>query len=427
MKLSRSFFGLYFIIITLFIFSSWLVDEVWRSYIQQDINSYSGYKTMLNIVGDHLEKQPQEQWEDVIENINYKYEMLLGLMPLKNLENADKYDKKSLIMGNTYVYYDNEDAMLHHLLPNSKTLITLGPVKLPSRPRIEALIRVLVLCVFGVFIYFWLKPMSRDIDKLRNSTLKFGQGDFDVKAEEAKSVIVEPMIEAFNMMAARIKRLIEAQKELSNAVAHELRTPLARSKFALQMLKSTDDEEKRAKYSEQINHDIQELEELVNEILIYASFDSDKPTLNFNMVDVATLIEKQITAQINFAGDIIFDNDIQNLLIECDPHFIGRALNNYISNAVKYGKDTIKVTLSVQANDCVVIVEDNGDGVSDDFKTVIFDAFSRGDSSRNRETGGFGLGLAIVCRIMEWHKGKALIETSSLGGASFILRWPIKQ
>jgi two-component system OmpR family sensor kinase/two-component system sensor histidine kinase RstB len=84
------------------------------------------------------------------------------------------------------------------------------------------------------------------------------------------------------------------------------------------------------------------------------------------------------------------------------------------------------VTLSIENEQCKICVEDNGDGVSDEFKRVIFDAFSRGDQSRNRETGGFGLGLAIVARIMEWHQGQATIGDSKLGGASFTLTWPVK-
>lgn len=426
MRFFRSFFTLYIFIISLFIFSSWLVDEVWRSYIEKDIDSYSGYKTMLTIVGDYLEKHPQEKWPELIANINKKYSMPIDLMPFKNLENAKISDKRALIKGNTYVYYDDNDAILHHLLPNSQTLITLGPAKLPTRPRIEALIRVAILCLFSLVLYIWLKPMTRDLDRLRQSTKKFGQGDFDIKAPNAQSSMIEPMIESFNMMAARIKRLIDAHKELSSAVAHELRTPLARSKFALQMLSNTDDEEKRTKYSKQINNDIHELEGLINEMLIYASFDSDKPELNFAPIHVGALVESLFSSYINFDGKLIFNNKAADQFIDCDHHFISRALNNYISNAIKYGKDTVKVTLSVENEQCVLMVEDNGKGVSDEFKDIIFDAFSRGDESRNRETGGFGLGLAIVCRIMEWHKGEAVIADSELGGAAFILKWPIK-
>jgi two-component system OmpR family sensor kinase/two-component system sensor histidine kinase RstB len=76
---------------------------------------------------------------------------------------------------------------------------------------------------------------------------------------------------------------------------------------------------------------------------------------------------------------------------------------------------------------CCICVEDNGEGVSEHFKEVIFDAFSRGDQSRNRETGGFGLGLAIVARILEWHQGSTSLSDSDLGGAKFKLYWPLKQ
>jgi two-component system OmpR family sensor kinase/two-component system sensor histidine kinase RstB len=106
---------------------------------------------------------------------------------------------------------------------------------------------------------------------------------------------------------------------------------------------------------------------------------------------------------------------------------------NFISNAIKYGAGEVRVTVSQVDSDndkktrwCRICVEDNGDGISDEFKTVIFDAFSRGDQSRNRETGGFGLGLAIVARIMEWHQGEASIADSDLGGAAFTLTWPIE-
>ncbi len=75
---------------------------------------------------------------------------------------------------------------------------------------------------------------------------------------------------------------------------------------------------------------------------------------------------------------------------------------------------------------CCICVEDDGEGVTDEFKAVIFDAFSRGDKSRDRETGGFGLGLAIVARIMEWHQGTASVSDSELGGAAFSLIWPVE-
>ena len=81
MKLSRSFFNIYFYVILVFIIFSWLMDEVWRSYVEQDIESYTGYKVMLEAVGDYLQKHPQDEWPELVKGASEKYQLPLGLMP----------------------------------------------------------------------------------------------------------------------------------------------------------------------------------------------------------------------------------------------------------------------------------------------------------------------------------------------------------
>ena len=425
MKLGRSFFNLYFFIISTFIIFSWALDEAWTSYLEQDIESYTGYKTMLMALGDYTQKHDEDEWEEIISGAGKRWELPLKLMTLAEVEAIDHTDHNALKHSNTHIYYSGGSVTLHYLIKGSDSVITLERAKMPTRPRLKATYRVLILATFGVVIFIWLWPMSRDLEQLKKATRAFGQGNFDSKAPAAKSTMIAPMISSFNMMAARIRRLIEAHKELTNAVSHELRTPLARTKFALQMLDTIKDDGKRAKYQQQISNDVCELEELINEMLIYAAFDNDKPDLNFTRIDLNELVKLQIASHDQFVSSIEFINKLPDNLVCCDGHFIDRAVNNFVSNAIKYGNDKVRVTLSLENEQCKICVEDNGDGVSDEFKKVIFDAFSRGDQSRNRETGGFGLGLAIVARIMEWHQGQATIGDSELGGASFTLSWPI--
>jgi len=432
MKLHRSFFSLYFLVITTFIIFSWLLDEVWSSYLEQDIESYTGYKTMLHAVGDYIEPKPQNQWNELIKKTSERYKLPLSLMPLAEFEKLEHSDHKYLQEDTTHVYYYDDKVTIHHVMGDSGMVLNLGPAKMPTRPRIEALIRVLILATFGILLFIWLRPVSRDLDQLKKAAADFGQGHFTRRAPTAKSTMMAGMVRSFNMMAERIKRLIEAHKELTNAVSHELRTPLARSKFALQMLATAKDEEKKTKYINQITGDIVELEELINEMLIYAAFDSDKPDLSITAYQISDLINHQVSNHSQFDGEIEFVNNTNNLMVDYDNHFIDRALNNFINNAIKYGGGKVRITLSEKENtmgqnECIISIEDNGDGVSDEFKKIIFDAFSRGDQSRNRETGGFGLGLAIVARIMEWHQGNAKVSDSSLGGATFTLTWPTKQ
>ncbi len=426
MKLGRSFFHLYFFIISTFIVFSWALDEVWTSYLEQDIESYTGYKAMLITLGDYVKIHPSDEWNGIVANAAKRLDLPLKLMSIKEVEEIDHSHHYELINNKIHIYYFNSKVVIDYLIDDASSVITLGPAKMPTRPRIEAAYRVIIMASLAVIIYIWLWPISRDLELLKKATKDFGRGNFKVKAPAAKSTMIAPMIYSFNMMAARIKRLIDAHKELSSAVSHELRTPLSRTKFALQMLNNVKSEQKRTKYQQLISNDVRELEELINEMLIYAAFDNDKPEVNITATDIHELVKIQIASHDQFVESIDLIDRAPDLIVCCDGHFIDRALNNLISNAIKYGAGKVRVTISEKNSFCSLCVEDNGEGVRDEFKSVIFDPFSRGDQSRNRETGGFGLGLAIVTRIMEWHKGQASITDSELGGAAFIITWPVK-
>jgi two-component system OmpR family sensor kinase len=407
MKLGRSFFSLYFLIISIFIVFSWMLDEAWSSYLEQDLESYTGYKSMLLALSNYLEKHPEDQWQEILSKAAKQWQLPLKLMSAPEVKAISHQNHDVIKEKNTHIYYDNNAVEIHHRINNAGTVIVLGPAKMPTQPRLEALIRVILLATLACILFFWLRPLSRDLDQLQKTAIEFGQESFDVVAPQARSTMAAPMVTAFNTMASRIKRLIDAHKELSTAVAHELRTPLARTKFALEMLACTDDKAKQEKYRKAIS--------------------KDKPEINFSEESLVNIVEKQVNNYQQFEQKINIINLLGNERVEVDRHFIGRALNNYISNAIKYGNGEIDITITKSEDHCQINVTDNGEGVCDDFKCTIFDAFSRGDVSRNRETGGFGLGLAIVCRIMEWHGGSASVVDSKNGGASFMLRWPIKQ
>jgi two-component system OmpR family sensor kinase/two-component system sensor histidine kinase RstB len=404
-----------------------MLDEVWSSYLEQDIESYTGYKSMLLALSNFVEKHPEDEWQAIVTGAAVQWQMPLKLMSEQEVKKISHHEHNVISEKNTHIYYDNDVVEIHHHIENTKAIIVLGPIKMPTRPRAEALVRVVLLATLACLLFFWLRPLSRDLDLLRKSAVEFGQDSFDIVAPKAKSNMTAPMFTAFNSMASRIKRLIDAHKELSTAVAHELRTPLARSKFALQMLACTEDKAKQEKYRNAISQDICELEQLISEMLIYASFDNDKPDLNFSQESLVELVQQQVSNYQQYEQNIKVKNTIWECKVDVDRHFISRALNNYISNAIKYGNGEIDITIVRSEDHCQIRVTDNGDGVCDDFKCTIFDAFSRGDISRNRETGGFGLGLAIVCRIMEWHGGSASVVDSANGGSCFILSWPIKQ
>ena len=102
------------------------------------------------------------------------------------------------------------------------------------------------------------------------------------------------------------------------------------------------------------------------------------------------------------------------------------ALSNLLVNATRYADKTVRCSLSLQDASCALTVEDDGQGIPEEERDKVFKAFTRIDDSRNRETGGYGLGLAVVARVAELHGGLATVDASgALGGAQFKICWPV--
>jgi signal transduction histidine kinase len=116
-------------------------------------------------------------------------------------------------------------------------------------------------------------------------------------------------------------------------------------------------------------------------------------------------------------------DDIDSAWME--PRLMELALSNLLANALRYARHNVIVTVMRDKETFRLVVEDDGEGIPESERTAIFRAFTRLDTSRNRETGGFGLGLAIVARIAALHRGRVTAEASTnLGGAKLALEWP---
>ena len=108
----------------------------------------------------------------------------------------------------------------------------------------------------------------------------------------------------------------------------------------------------------------------------------------------------------------------------CEWYLVERALHNVITNAQRYAQSKITITLAIDEKDYIVLVEDDGPGIPLEDRSRVFNSFVRLRQNTNFDKSGFGLGLSIVSRIMEWHNGRAHVRESQWGGACFELRWP---
>jgi signal transduction histidine kinase len=229
-------------------------------------------------------------------------------------------------------------------------------------------------------------------------------------------------------MADRMQRLIHSHRELTGAVSHELRTPIARLRFRVDMLEEPLREGDRERHISAMRKDIQELEELVSESLSYSRLDRERPDLVLEPVDLndwlkALLIdlEEELPAQ-RIISELSPDTVVET--VNLDGRLMGRAVKNLLRNAHRHATSRVLLRGECEDGEARIVVEDDGSGVPEQERRRIFAPFARLDSARDRESGGVGLGLAIVNQIARWHGGGVWVETSSLGGACFIIAWP---
>jgi signal transduction histidine kinase len=229
-------------------------------------------------------------------------------------------------------------------------------------------------------------------------------------------------------MADRIQQLINSHKELTNAVSHELRSPISRIRFGLTMFTSSSAPEKKQHYICGIQADVNELEDLVSELLTYARFDRERPNLHFSRHPVIpwlkNLLGNKLPSLDQPVCECSFHVNSESCAAWFEPKQMGRAVGNLVQNALRCARQRIHVSLEQCDSEAVIHVDDDGPGIPENDRKRIFEPFTRLDSSRSRVSGGHGLGLAIVHRIAVWHCGNVTVLDSPMGGARFSIRWP---
>ncbi|KDC53384.1 ATP-binding protein [Pseudoalteromonas sp. S3431] len=334
--------------------------------------------------------------------------------------------QQAKLTDNHYLYlYDKQQRIVWYVELSENELLQVGPVGVSTSTPTSVWPYLLLLIIVGVPVGLWSFLLWRDFSKLRHACEAVeGLQDFQL-TNTSKSFFL-PVTDTLKVMQQRITFLLTAQQELTSSVSHEFRTPLARLKFAIAMLQDQLLDDKSEKYLANMSADINELESLVSEMLEYARLDSQQPSLQSVSCDLVGLVKTSIE-KLNFDTRTRLINNLPDKLsYKCDSHFIARVFQNLIGNAIKYATSQVKVTLLTEPRSILFIVEDDGIGIAEMERENVFKPFTRLDKSRDKKTGGFGLGLAIVSKIVSWHQGDYWVEKSVLGGAKFVISLPLK-
>jgi len=371
---------------------------------------------------------PQELWHERISTINTYFGFPVKLLKLNEVSLTGRAHT-DLLGGEVAMIDIGDNEYDYRLIKGTSYVIRFGPIKEPISLGIAQSIFVISLAIFfAIVVLFWVYPLSRDINRLEKSSNAFGQGDFNARATVAKRSPLSKLTGSFNAMADRIQNLISSHKELTNAASHELRTPIARLKFGIEMIRTATDAKDRAQHIEDMNADIDELDNLVAEILTYAHFDRDRPKMAFKRQQISVWLMEVVDKAKRNMETVSLSYDIESIKerhANFEPKLMARAIGNLLQNAHRYAKSRVEISVTLDAEKFSIYVDDDGAGIPEKERENVFDAFKRLDASRDRETGGFGLGLAIVLRIVQWHNGVVSITDSPLGGARFVVSWSV--
>lgn len=389
----------------------------------------------VKLLEKKLRKFPQSEWKTQLKVIDDSFGIPLSLLDSSATEILSLEEKKQLDLGEGKVVglnVDEENERYFYQFPETNQILKVGPIGVPAFvPYLLPMICAVIALLFASVIFLWMRPLWRNLSSLHAAAKTFGQGDFSARTHITKFSPIKPLSSNFNQMAARVQSLISSHKDLTNAVSHEIRTPLARMRFGLEMLETADNAKDKKRFANEMSADIEELDALVGELLTYARFERSKPNITLTEHTVIPWLKGQVSRAQKLNKDVVITLHHQgiseNQTFYFEERLLARALSNLLRNALRYGRKQIQMSISQTDIDFSICVDDDGTGVPEKDRATLFDPFTRVDESRSRDTGGFGIGLAIVKQVADWHHAIVTVEDSSLGGARFVMRLPKNQ
>lgn len=337
------------------------------------------------------------------------------------------------------VHFKNQYFL--HVIPN------VNPI-LPPKPPTTELILWSSIAILAIFLitFSLLYPWRQRILKMNDAVNRFEKGDLSARIDDSQQDILGLLGKSFNQMAGQLQNEIKSREDLIQATAHELGHPLSRMKLNLAFIemhepKGLDKEyQQNQKRIKSVEEDMDLLEDLMQELVYFLEAGNRRVECKSFAFSYVQQIAESLAEENQCT--ILYQDEIQDPSLKqiyADPKLFSRVLENLLRNAIVYAKSKIVVCTKLvemptlasihqvsPMNDFVVLkieIRDDGCGIPPEDRQRVLEPFVRLDPSRDRKLGGFGLGLAIVSKIMQQHGSILEITTAPEGGAQLNTYW----
>lgn len=381
----------------------------------------------LQIINIQLTQQAPKTLHPFLQQYHSTFEFNVTASPFSELpaiaqaqfanhETTDFFDKKAAKWTR------------YHYLPQYQQFIKIAEIDdfrvsdhLLSILVVLALPTLLVIIALTITMIIMVKRIASPLLRLETISQQFGAGDLSIRMDTDCNDPIHSLASTFNQMANRIEGSFQQQQIIIGALPHELRTPLHRIRFALDLTRNQQDLEKLRQRIEQIDTYTGELEQAIQDVLEFSRLQSQAITTNKQPVPLYELLQ-QITVDHAIPANITCSHE---LTVMGNQRLLYRALLNLLSNAQRHKKQTIAIQVEQHKQAIQICIDDDGEGILSQYQEQVFTPFFRIDQSRNQKTGGIGLGLTLVKLIIEKHAGHIVATTNSMGGARLKITLPI--
>ena len=366
--------------------------------------SIENQKWTLNNVSEKLQLQTfykknvtlnLEQHE--LKPTKLKKYLLENLDPLNKKFNLDINDKKKLIT----VMVELDEGVLEFRASKKRIY--------SSTTYIFILWMISASIILFIVALLFLKNQIKPIRKLAIAVDRFGKGKNIGNFKPSGAREVRRVSNAFKIMKERIENSISQRNKMFSSISHDIRTILTRMKLNLELHKLDKGGLKK---------DLVEMEQMVEEYLKYAKGEEKEKIQKVNIISLINLIKKR------YSKKNIYFNNGKRINISVRLNSIKRCINNLLSNSLKFSKN-IKITCNKKNNYVEIIIDDDGPGIPEKERKKVLQPFYRVEDSRNRDTGGIGLGITIAADIINNHGGNFFLDKSPLGGLRAKIYLPI--
>jgi signal transduction histidine kinase len=411
--------SLVIVMFTAIIFLGWSLDTLFNNYQkQQHSDEFSAYRQIVASLATTLDSVDDAQ--AFVKAWQQANPQQLNLIPMSEFPLPAEL-KQGFNQGLSLVLESAERITVNHIMPSQQQVLVMSiPQQGLQQDNLSLQMLLTTAFYLGIllFVGIWLYPLIKRLRLLSTAAKTFGAGDFTWRIPVSGTSYVADIENEFNRMAQKIETLIQDNKLLGNAVSHDLRTPLARLRFGIEALSETNKPEKQHKYIQHLSQDISEMERLVEVLLNYARLEQSLIKVDKVPVDFNQLMDECVYGIDGDDGKQIKWQPMGKITIDGEQNFLAMLINNLLSNAQQYASHVIQVSIVQTTQYIELVVEDDGLGIAQDKQLELLQPFTRGHNDSQKP--GFGMGLAIVARIADWHHAQVAISHSEeLGGAKF--------